>query len=590
MSIYYITSTDIIAGNYKELSTSVPALANEMQGWTVDNKILLASIYRPDIVQLSNTFSLESTTFNQVGYRTGIIKGTFDVGNWVLTFKVKSNSYYDQKGIIKFRLWKCDNPNGNNATQITSNWISSQEISFTQANQYIVQNIAWNSPNPIVFNNEYLFLEIEWYATVSGNNSSTTVYWIDNGNDIRLVTPRFLTKRNLSVNSLHTIKPNTYQIKYKQHYDNTEDSVEIGDITSVNFRPHAKIKKWGDECYLSIEYPTTKNINSIFDDIENSISWKDIDDGVEINFYGREHGLFDRSNDFEYEIILNKKPTTNVISLDINTQNLKFYYQPELTQEEIDDGAYRPEHVVGSYAVYHTTKDPIHNGQNQAEKYKMCKAFHIYRPRIIDSNNNWVWADLNINTINGKLTITIQQTFLDNAVYPITIDPDFGYRNGDVPGGTSAAAAGIRGAKYSMNAETGTATTMTFYSMSNTGGNISVGGALYNDSSGSPNNLVAADSGNATVTTTAAWYTVNLSASLTSSGVYWMFNWSGADSRNYYYDSGDTNQTATAGAGWTWETWNDPFGSVTSRYARKVSVYVTYTTGGGEGTLMRFMT
>ena len=57
--------------------------------------------------------------------------------------------------------------------------------------------------------------------------------------------------------------------------------------------------------------------------------------------------------------------------------------------------------------------------------YKSGKAFHIYRPKIFDSNDNWVWADLHIE---GEIaTITIPQDFLDNAQYPVIVDPTIGY-------------------------------------------------------------------------------------------------------------------------------------------------------------------
>ena len=54
----------------------------------------------------------------------------------------------------------------------------------------------------------------------------------------------------------------------------------------------------------------------------------------------------------EYEIIFDEKPSNNKIKIDIDcSEVLKFWHQPELTQDEIDDGAIRPENVVNSYAV-----------------------------------------------------------------------------------------------------------------------------------------------------------------------------------------------------------------------------------------------
>jgi len=134
----------------------------------------------------------------------------------------------------------------------------------------------------------------------------------------------------------------------------------------------------------------------------------------------------------------------NTISLPINSTGLKFYYQPPLYKEYGFTGsyqnatffinathvaklihgnwttiAYRPPDVVGSYAVYHESKI---NG-----KYKTGKAFHIYRPKAFDSNGNTVWCNLKIDEAKGLLKIVIPQDFLDKAVYPVVIDPTFGY-------------------------------------------------------------------------------------------------------------------------------------------------------------------
>ncbi|GAG00289.1 unnamed protein product, partial [marine sediment metagenome] len=78
---------------------------------------------------------------------------------------------------------------------------------------------------------------------------------------------------------------------------------------------------------------------------------------------------------------------------------------------------YQPIDVIGSYAVYHSSK--------RDNKYKTGKAFHIYRPKIIDANDEWVWGVMNIS--NSVLSITIDQDWLNNAVYPVTVDPTFGY-------------------------------------------------------------------------------------------------------------------------------------------------------------------
>lgn len=133
------------------------------------------------------------------------------------------------------------------------------------------------------------------------------------------------------------------------------------------------------------------------------------------------------SKSFEIDIILDAAPTSNIFIYDIQTTGLNFYYQPELTQAEIDSGSSRPENVVGSYAVYHSTNRNNHNYQNNIQKNYMTGKFcHIYRPQATDASGSSVWCDLDIDTDAGTMKVTVPQTFLDSAIYPVRIDPEFG--------------------------------------------------------------------------------------------------------------------------------------------------------------------
>ncbi|MCR4275461.1 MAG: hypothetical protein NUV83_01770, partial [Candidatus Wolfebacteria bacterium] len=65
------------------------------------------------------------------------------------------------------------------------------------------------------------------------------------------------------------------------------------------------------------------------------------------------------------------------------------------------------------------------------------KVGHIFRPKIIDSAGTEVWGDLHIE--NGILSVTIPQNFLDKAVYPVIVDPTFGYTTIGATGGATPA-------------------------------------------------------------------------------------------------------------------------------------------------------
>ena len=118
---------------------------------------------------------------------------------------------------------------------------------------------------------------------------------------------------------------------------------------------------------------------------------------------------------FEFDITLATKPDTNVYTMSIKTKDLKFGKQPAISDDKVKT-EYQSPRVTGSYAVYHDSK--------QGNEYKSGKAFHIYRPIIKDATGWEVWGDLDIDT---EMRITIPQDFIDNATYPIVIDPTFGY-------------------------------------------------------------------------------------------------------------------------------------------------------------------
>lgn len=220
----------------------------------------------------------------------------------------------------------------------------------------------------------------------------------------------------------YAIVSNTFVRKDKgEKHDELE--VEIGDITSDEFKPHLKIKRWGDECNFSCELlddgRDTPSVKTKGNKIESAKG------KTEAHFYGI-NKTDEKPEGYEFEVILKKKPTTNIVSMIVATKGLAFYYQPALTQEEIDDGCIRPENVVGSYAVYHESKVGDYSKAG-LKNYKAGKAFHIYRPKIIDAEGKEVWGKLDIT--DDLLTVEISQDFLDTAVYPVIVDPTFGYES-----------------------------------------------------------------------------------------------------------------------------------------------------------------
>lgn len=195
--------------------------------------------------------------------------------------------------------------------------------------------------------------------------------------------------------------------------------VEIGDSKQRGeFFPQVKICRWGggdgtNEVNLSVRL--------VHDEANPVVSLKD--GVVEWNGEKQQALIYaiDPSKDHpegghEFEIVLKEKPDSNVTAFTLNTKGVDFLYQGELTPEEVKQGFDRPENVVGSYAIYASTKKANYVG---GKEYKAGKVGHIYRPKVVDAKGVEVWGDLNIDTKAGILSVTIPQDFLDNAVYPV---------------------------------------------------------------------------------------------------------------------------------------------------------------------------
>jgi hypothetical protein len=112
-------------------------------------------------------------------------------------------------------------------------------------------------------------------------------------------------------------------------------------------------------------------------------------------------------DNFEYDVILKKLPASNVISLTLEgAEKFDFFRQPDFVSNPF---------LRGSYAVY--LKETL-IGQGTG---KLC---HIHRPKIIDASGASVWGGLNVR--DDKLLITIPESFIASAVYPVVVDPVIG--------------------------------------------------------------------------------------------------------------------------------------------------------------------
>lgn len=286
------------------------------------------------------------------------------------------------------------------------------------------------------------------------------------------------------------------------------------------------------------------------------------------------------SNEFDIDFILDAKPDTNVFTYRIEgAEDFDFFYQPALTEQEIANGDGRPENVIGSYAVYHKEKA---NHRVGSTNYATGKVMHIYRPKAIDANGNEMWAALSY--ADGVLSVTVPEKFLDAAVYPVIVDPTFGYTS--IGASTSNSSAPV--CRSAVTTEDGSITTIHAYRLDSASSFSEMATAVYSDNGGTvsgavPLDLLATDSGNYTfVGTSADWYTTNLSYSVTNATKYWLCSWMSNTTGNetYYRDTDVSGATIRIGSG-TFDTFPDPWAAASQVTFAIKSIYATYTTGGG---------
>ena len=221
-----------------------------------------------------------------------------------------------------------------------------------------------------------------------------------------------------------------------------EINVEIGDSKQTEFYPQIKLMRWTNETNFSVRLKDTEYEKATITTDKDKIIWDK--DNIKIEFFDYAEG----EGGHKMIWFLKEKPLTNKVEFSLQSKGLDFFRQPPLTEEyqngyseefqkeivvtetqvkDLDGNvlAERPENVVGSYAVYHQTK----GGMNDinGKEYKTGKAFHIYRPHIIDANGAETWGNLHIE--NGIYSVEIPQEFLDKAIYPIKSNDEFGYHS-----------------------------------------------------------------------------------------------------------------------------------------------------------------
>jgi len=269
----------------------------------------------------------------------------------------------------------------------------------------------------------------------------------------------------------------------------------------------------------------------------------------------------------EYMIILDGPVKTNVFRMNIESDDMDWYYQPPMYEEyeyanethswnkDGDILSYRPENIVGSYAIY--------DGQT--------KFSHVYRPLVYDSSGNEIWGELDYN--QGILSVTVDQNWLDKADYPVYVDPTFGYTS---VGGSveNMVVDDIIFSWWTFSGLSGYVNNMTGYFTQN---NDDIKLAIY-ENNGTSKNLVA----ESVVWTKNAngWHVFDLvTPYFITNGTYALAIWTneeGGSNPGIQYDAGGIRgKDSTVGIA-DWPTYPSVL-TDTPQAARSYSVYLNYT-------------
>jgi hypothetical protein len=365
---------------------------------------------------------------------------------------------------------------------------------------------------------------------------------------------------------------------YKLRLGNTpkkeaDANIVVGGKTG-NFVPNLNFEKWQDECYVNVNYTDTVVTNEVETFTGDEVSLK-------VGQVEHKYRQLDGQK-LEWDIVLHQKPPSNKFVFDISASpEVTFAYQGTLedewqnaknagiaegqvTLEEYLATYTRPDEVVGSYAIYCSKSN---------NKYQTGKIAHIYRPLVIDADNNKTWAELDYAA--GKLTVTVKTSWLNAAKYPVTIDPVFGY-NADGGSGASIDCV-IRGGVHTLGDNNAEITTMYAW-LENFGSGDEVLTFIYDDTDQTLEASTSVRSDGAGDGFVAFTFAANPTLAAQDWSLCAMSDGAmeiGYDATDWdrYYDSTPAQCSPPIA--------DDPFTGTMGVSAYKISIYAEYSTGGG---------
>jgi hypothetical protein len=293
-----------------------------------------------------------------------------------------------------------------------------------------------------------------------------------------------------------------------------------------------------------------------------------------------------------------KKSVGNTLAFAYNKTNVNAYLQPSLTLEwtvgqdlgngrtvasvtdtDVTDNlgnnvAHRPDYVVNSIAFMHSSQGGMVSDVQAATGLTTGQIGMLYRMKMTGANGVTAWADWSIpNGTNLWLNLNTA-----GMTYPIVISPagdTFGYTTAGSSAGAVYGTLDFSSPGYTGVSGTGTSIT------ANCSGDLSTAMALYTFN-GSTYSLVT--NGATNLGSGDGWITANFTSSPTLTATTYYLAWSNAGTRfdydaiNYNSTGGYTGYSKAMTFG---SRWLASFSSPSSIGTAQLSIYCTYTAGGG---------
>ncbi len=239
----------------------------------------------------------------------------------------------------------------------------------------------------------------------------------------------FLTARDINSESIRfDYRPDSNLTDSRTIHRNLGGSLDSLSISEG--RPRFLLDAWNGEARFGFDlcdlrYASAKSL--AIDTISDGII------GLVVNLSRNESArLYERlDGNLEWEMIFAERPDTNRFSFEYSSENLKFVLQDTaLVSEKLKATSDFPDSTIYSWVAYHDKMSSDYVIESDSGRiryqYRTGIAFIIYRPLAYDAVGDSVWCTLEFDTSASVMTIDLPESFLDNAVYPVVVDPTIG--------------------------------------------------------------------------------------------------------------------------------------------------------------------